>query len=297
MNFIYFCKMEELQRIFFTSDDFIILNDPGHLSVIESNEDKWMRVIACQSGEMTASIDDRSVTLHPNDMLFVSAEQRVEQVMVTAGFKFIMFALSKQMHSEIFPSSGVVWQTFHHIRTVGKITLSQKEVDDLKIDFLYLCRRLPDCANLFYTEYIRCIIQAIVYRVASKVAKIAGTPTGKNFMQSPETLSEAFFNLLNSTYPTPRTVSWYATRLNKTPKYLATVIKRTSGKKPTEWITEKAVNEIANMLKGSKKSVKEICVQLNFSSLSFFCRYVRQHLGASPNQYRSLKRRPEMYLD
>lgn len=279
--------MEELQRIYFVNEDFIILNDRSQIYVIENNDDKWMRVIACQDGEMTANIDGKTMCLHRNDMLFISSEQHVDIVSINDEFKFIMFALSKQINSEIFPSSAIVWKTFHHIRTSGKITLSKEEVDDLKIDFEYLCHRLPDYGSLFYNDYIRCIIQAMFYRVSAKVAKIATTSEVKDFMYSPETLSEAFFNLLNSTYPTPRSVEWYAGKLNKTPKYLSTVIKRTSGRKPMEWITEKSVNEIANLLKNSKKSVKEISVQLNFSSLSFFCRYVRQHLGVSPNRYRT----------
>lgn len=281
--------MEELQRIYFVNEDFIVLNDQSHLSIIEDSGDKWMRVIACQEGEMTAYIDDKPISLKRNDILFISSEQNVSRVMVSASFRFIMFALSKQMNSEIFPSSAVVWQTFRHIRSAGKITLQENDVEDLKIDFHYLCHRLPDCGSLFYNDYIRCIIQALVYRVTAKVAKVADNTEIKDFMQSPETLSEAFFNLLNSTYPTPRTVEWYAEKLNKTPKYLSTVIRRTSGRKPMEWITEKAVNEIANLLKNSKRSVKEISVQLNFSSISFFCRYVRQHLGVSPNQYRTLR--------
>ncbi len=129
----------------------------------------------------------------------------------------------------------------------------------------------------------------MVYRISAMIGTATEGIEARDFMQSPETLSEAFFNLLNSTYPTPRSVKWYVGHLNKTPKYLSTVIRRTSGKKPIEWITEKTVNEIANLLKNSKKSVKEISVQLNFSSLSFFCRYVRQHLGVSPNEYRSIK--------
>lgn len=281
--------MIEDNPIYFSTEDFIILNDLAHLSVVEKDDDKWMRVIACQEGEFTAMVDGKTVGLERNDMLFVSSEQQVSGVTVSKDFKFIMFALSKKVNSEIFPSSAIVWQTFRHIRTVGKITLSESEVEDLKIDFRYLCHRLPDCSSLFYNDYIRCIIQAMVYRISAKVAKIAHTGGIKDFMQSPETLSEAFFNLLNSTYPTPRKVEWYAAKLNKTPKYLSSVVRRTSGKNPTEWITEKSVNEIVNILKNSTKSVKEICVQLNFSSLSFFCRYVRLHLGMSPNQYRSIK--------
>jgi len=33
-------------------------------------------------------------------------------------------------------------------------------------------------------------------------------------------------------------------------------------------------------------SVKEISVQLNFPSLSFFCKYIKKYLGKTARQYR-----------
>lgn len=281
--------MIEQRTIFFSTEDFIILNDPVHLPVVEKSDDKWMRVIVCCEGELSATLDDNPLTLTRNEILFITSDQKLSNISVSHDFKFMVFALTRQMNSEIFPNSAKVWKTFHQIRINSKIKLPDSEIKDLRIDFQYLGNRLPDCRSLFYHDYIRCIIQALVYRISAKILSATGAVDAKDFMPSPESLSEAFFNLLNSTYPTPRTVEWYAVKLNKTPKYLSTVIRRTSGKKPTEWITEKAVNEIANLLKNSNKSVKEISIQLNFSSLSFFCRYVRRYLGVSPNQYRSLK--------
>jgi len=277
------------QPIYFATDDFIIVDDLHHLSAIECNDDRWMRVIICKEGEMSLDIDSEKVSLKKNDILFCTAEKMIEHTMFSTDFRFMMFALSIQMNSEVFPNSAKVWKIFQHIRNDGKISLSEEEIEDLAIGFQYLKHRLPALGSLFYNDYIRCLIQAMVYRISSIIAIATGFSEGNDYMQSPETLSEAFFNLLNSTYPTPRSVEWYARQLNRTPKYLATVIRKTSGKKPIDWITEKAVNEIANLLKNSKKSVKEISVQLNFSSLSFFCHYVHQHLGVSPNEYRSLK--------
>lgn len=277
------------QPIYFATDDFIITDDLRHLSAIERNDDHWMRVFVCKEGEMSLDMDNEDIKLRKNDVLFCSAEQKIEYTMFSPGFRFMLFALSRRMNSEIFPNSAKVWKMFQKIRNNGKLTFSEQEIEDLTIDFQYLRHRLPACGNLFYNDYIRCLMQAMVYRISSMIGAATGEIEAHDYMQSPETLSEAFFNLLNSTYPTPRSVEWYARQLNRTPKYLSTIIRRTSGEKPMEWITEKAVNEIANLLKNSKKSVKEISVQLNFSSLSFFCRYVRQHLGVAPNEYRSLK--------
>ncbi len=277
------------QPIFFATEDLIMTDDLRHLSAIEQNDDTWMRLIVCREGEMSMEMDGKKVSLSKNDILFCPSERILEHTMFSHDFRFMMFCMSKRLNSEIFPNSAIIWLMFRQVRSNGKYTFSDNDIEDLTIDFRYLCRRLPACGVLFYNDYIRCLIQAMVYRISSMLGSATEDIEAQNFMQSPETISEAFFNLLNSTYPTPRSVKWYADHLNKTPKYLSTVIRRTSGKKPMEWITEKTVNEIANLLKNSKKSIKEISIQLNFSSLSFFCRYVRQHLGASPNEYRNLR--------
>lgn len=274
---------------YFATEDFIITDDFRHLSAIEQNDDRWMRLIICKEGEISLVIDGESVNLGKNDILFCPSERKVEQTVCSHDFRFMMFCLSKQLNSEIFPNSAKIWTMFQQFRNKGRFTLTDAECEDLSVDFQYLCHRLPACGSLFYNDYVRCIIQAMVYRISSMLVTVAGEIEAEDYMQSSETLSDAFFNLLNSTYPTPRSVAWYAEHLNRTPKYLSTVIRRTSGKTPMEWITEKTVNEIANMLKNSKKSIKEISIQLNFSSLSFFCRYVKEHLGVSPNDYRSLK--------
>ncbi len=274
---------------YFATDDFVITDDLRHLSVLEQNDDKWMRVIVCKGGEMSLEIDGEKVSMGKNDILFCPSERIIDHTMFSHDFRFMMFCLSKQLNSEVFPNSAKIWTMFQQLRNWGKLTFSEAACEDLSIDFRYLCQRLPPCGTLFYNDYIRCLIQAMVYRISSMIGTATEEIEARDYMQSSETLSEAFFNLLNSTYPTPRSVEWYASRLNRTPKYLSTVVRRTSGKTPLEWITEKAVNEIANTLKNSHKSIKEISIQLNFSSLSFFCRYVHKHLGVSPNEYRSLK--------
>ena len=79
-----------------------------------------------------------------------------------------------------------------------------------------------------------------------------------------------------------RSVAYYAGRLCVTPKYLATICQRESGKSPREWIREYTLVDIAYYLKKTTLTIKEIADRLEFPNLSFFGRYVREHLGVSP---------------
>ena len=52
---------------------------------------------------------------------------------------------------------------------------------------------------------------------------------------------------------------------------------------------EHAMEHIKYKLRNSDKSIKEIAEEFNFSNQSFFGKYVKAHLGISPQQYRDEK--------
>ena len=86
---------------------------------------------------------------------------------------------------------------------------------------------------------------------------------------------------------THRTVSYYANQLCYTAKHLSTVVKKISGKGPLTIINEHAMEQIKYQLKHSEMSIKEIAIHFDFVNPSFFGKFVKQHLGMSPLQYRN----------
>ena len=74
--------------------------------------------------------------------------------------------------------------------------------------------------------------------------------------------------------------------LNITPKYLSVVVREVSGQTLAHWIKYYVVNIIAQRLTQTNKTVKEISVELDFPNPSFFGRFVKEHLGCSPLEYR-----------
>ena len=66
----------------------------------------------------------------------------------------------------------------------------------------------------------------------------------------------------------------------------AKCVKDESGRSPLDLIHETTVSTIRQQLRYSNKTVKEICNELDFPTLSFFGKFVREHLGMSPTEYR-----------
>ena len=103
---------------------------------------------------------------------------------------------------------------------------------------------------------------------------------------SSNNLFNAFMELLISSYPKERSVSYYANRLFVTSKYLSAVCKENSGETASDLITCYVMKDIVCLLKSPDKSIKEIANELNFATLSFFGKYVKRNLGLSPKEYR-----------
>ena len=95
-----------------------------------------------------------------------------------------------------------------------------------------------------------------------------------------------FIELVNADDGSHRTVSYYANQLCYTSKHLSDVIKRTTGKPPLQIINEHAIQEIKLKLKHSNLNIVEIANFFNFPNPSFFCKFVKTHIGMSPRQYR-----------
>ncbi|RZK22371.1 MAG: AraC family transcriptional regulator [Flavobacterium sp.] len=100
-------------------------------------------------------------------------------------------------------------------------------------------------------------------------------------------LLRRFVTLLeNGEYIENREVAHYAEKLFITPKYLSYVCKKVTGYTTTFWIDRFTITEITRRLRNKKLTLNKIAKDMNFSSISYFSRYVQRTLGTSPTEYR-----------
>ena len=98
---------------------------------------------------------------------------------------------------------------------------------------------------------------------------------------------QRFLDLLHATDVKRRKVESYANELCISPKYLTAVCKKNSGKTANEWITEHVLEDIRYYLKQTDLSLKQICDRLGFPNQSFFGKYVKDHFGMTPMEFRN----------
>jgi hypothetical protein len=273
----------------FISENFMLFDDIHDLDIPKKN-DEWITLLLCEQGRCDTELNGKHILIHKNDLLFCTPQTIMDHSMMSPDFKGRIIGISGRLNKEIFPNSAKIWRQAFEMRQQGSISLPKEFIEDLEIDWDYIKCRIVEQSNNYYMDTMRCLIQALMYRISDKLDILLGSTDIPDHLHSKEYLSRQFFDLLASTSPKQRSVTWYADRLCKTPKYLSTVVKQTSGRTASEWIHETVAAEIADRLKNSPKSIKEICDELDFPNLSFFGRYVREHLGVSPTEYRRQKR-------
>ena len=96
-----------------------------------------------------------------------------------------------------------------------------------------------------------------------------------------------FMKLLSENYVMHKEVNWYADKMNLTPRYLTTTIRKVSGYTVSDWLVRFIIKDAKYLLKHSDMTVQQVAYELNFPNQSFFGKYFRKHTGMSPGSYRN----------
>lgn len=100
-------------------------------------------------------------------------------------------------------------------------------------------------------------------------------------------ITSHFFHLVENGYRQNRRVEDYAGRIGITAKHLAFVIKKTTGKFPSEWMDNYVLLESKRLLRSTDTSIQDISYDLNFSTPSHFGKFFKKQTGMTPKEFRN----------
>ena len=141
---------------------------------------------------------------------------------------------------------------------------------------------------------------AIAARLAQGDTVVAAVERAHQYLRSQvvysaESVSHSFrqvelynrlMELVTSHYATSHDVSFYADRLNVTPRYLAEVTGRVTGRTPKQLISDFLTTETEHRLQNRALTIQEVARQLGFASQAAFAQFFRSQRGCSPTEFR-----------
>ncbi len=107
-----------------------------------------------------------------------------------------------------------------------------------------------------------------------------------NKVYSSTHLVDKFKVLLANEFIRQRSVSYYAAKLNLTPKHFSTAIKEQTGKTAGEWIDDMVILEAKVLLQEKELTIAQVSDTLNFNDQSTFGKFFKKNTQLSPLDYR-----------
>lgn len=104
-----------------------------------------------------------------------------------------------------------------------------------------------------------------------------------------EMIAQQFHSLVCQNFAKHRDISFYAEQLGMSAKNLGIIVKKTSGRNPSEWIRDLTVLNAQAMLINGNYNIQKISDALCFTHQSAFSRYFKENVGCGPFQYRKEK--------
>lgn len=243
-------------------------------------------VVLCLRGKAELNINGQTYHMGSNDLLICHPNIIMEKSTASLDIDFRCICLSNEYMRQLsLIDCANPWELKLFFEKSPVLPLTPEEVTTFCQYYDLIRSKLTGTPHRHQKELVDALLLALLYDFRDMLERFFNVRT-ENYT-SANKLFRDFLELLSSTYPKPRRVSYYAGRLCVTPKYLSAVCREASGNTASGIINSYVVRDVEYLLKQRGKSIKEICNELEFPNLSFFGRYVKKHLGLSPKAFRS----------
>lgn len=240
----------------------------------------------CTAGEARLQINLQEMVVRPN-MIFLAAPKHLVQLIEENGFEGRLLLISSQLFSRVHIDTKQLMPLSIELQ-LHSLSVSEADAQSFVCYVDRIASELNVSDKRFGFELLTSLLASSLYKIGSIVCNsIDATPKMESAGSRAEDYFKQFIRVLSRHYLQERAVSFYAAKLNITPKYLTTLIKRVSGRSVSDWIDYYVIVEAKTMLKFSDRSIQEISNELNFANQSFFGSYFRRIVGMSPSQFRA----------
>ena len=240
--------------------------------------------ILCSNGSMGFTFQDTHYNISPGDYVILPNAALASGFSASDDFLGILMNLSEAFVTSIAIRSNYGIAGHLSLLRNPVMKLSGRDFRLCEAALQYLRMRMEDGRHFFREELLGSLLTAHIldlYDIHARSYK--DLPVSERVAS----LLRSFIELLyNGDYMRNRDLEFYASHLCITPHYLSEICKKVSGKPASYWIDRFTMQEITRLLRQKNLSLTEIAERMNFSSVSYFSRYVQKRLHLSPSEYR-----------
>ena len=265
--------------------DFAVLSDISQIPFFEypTRVEEAVSLI-CLRGTVEASVNLKRYVFGASQIVIILPEQILQYHHISEDFFGHFVVMSKRFIDLLQMNIQDTVPLFLYLRENPAMLLSPVELE-LCLDYYSMLDktvRMGDNPNR--KETVKYLSLALFYSANTIFRRHHISQKGQRSRK--EIIFGSFYKLAQSHHKEHRSVEFYASELNLTPKYLTTVVRETTGKTAHDWIREYVILSAKALLKSTNMTIQEISEKLNFPSQSFFGKYFKRMVGMSPREYK-----------
>ncbi len=273
------------ELIKYSDEELVIVDDLREIPTLNSKI-AFNVVAVCVSGRLHMDVSGKTTKVAAGQIFICHSHATLSNFMLSPDFECKMMCISDRLLRSILSSQMQIWTKMLYKQTC---CILNADIERFTI-YNELRYRWHHEESPFKREILFSLLRAVLLEICEDMLITEQTEQPKTEKSHGYSRMEDLFQRFLENIARQRVkklpVSTYAEELYITPKYLSTVCHTVSGKAPLEWISEYVVQDIIYYLKNTNLTANQISIELGFSNASFFGKYVREHLGTSPNEYR-----------
>lgn len=241
--------------------------------------------LLCHRGSLTFSFNDNKMKCKSGEFVFWFADSKLSDIQFSKGFKATVLFVEKQFLYDNVPDQNLSIDATLHSRQYPVLQLNDpNDKQRVLANFQLLHDKFQDKEHRFYEEALRLQMRLFILEMWHTFTK--EFELRKRSLQT-GTLYERFMHLVQEYCMKEREVQFYANQLHVTAKYLNYISKQNSDITASEWIQRYSKERVVLLLQNQNMNIAEIADEMEFSSRSFFTRYVKKVLGVTPSEFRN----------
>ena len=250
-------------------------------------------VLICNQGRLQADINGRQYLIEAGDMLLCNSFHTLTDALQSFDFSCSIYCFpGTQSQEAVFVNEKVLRDIFF-ANDNPVIHLTEEQMRLFRTYKVLIAQKLEDGASRYSEQSMSGLHKAILYDILAIIDKRkhesteAANTHSEEFPSVKSDTVKRFLMLLAEDDSHHHTVEYFASQLCITPKYLSVICKHETGKAPSVWIRERLIEKIRYYLLNTSLSAKEIAHRVDMPNSSFFGKFVKQHFGCTPMEYRS----------
>ena len=287
-------KNTNIERVTYADGRILIADNISRLPVNEKayRPDMFI-VLICSQGRLQTDINGRQYLIEAGDMLLCNSFHTLTDALHSIDFSCSIYCFPGTSSAEAVHVNEKVLRDFFFANDNPVIHLTEEQRGLFRTYKILIGKKLEDGASRYSEQSMSGLHKAILYDILTIIDKQkheTTEATSTHEEEYPSVKSEKvkhFLMLLAEDDSRHHTVEYFASQLCVTPKYLSVICKQETGKTPSCWIRERLIEKIRYYLLNTSLSAKEIAHRVDMPNASFFGKFVKQHFGCTPMEYRN----------